>query len=129
MIATFLVFLGGGIGAAARHGVNLLAARVFATEFPWGTLAVNVIGSLLIGVAAAWFAFRGDTSVIWGQPMRLFLTTGVLGGFTTFSAFSLDFAVLFERGEVGLGIAYVLASVVLSIGAIFLGLFLVRSMA
>ncbi len=129
MIATFLVFLGGGIGAAARHGVNLLAARVLATEFPWGTLAVNVIGSFLIGALAAWFAFRGDTGVIWSQPMRLFLTTGILGGFTTFSAFSLDFAVLFERGEVALGFAYVLASVILSLGAIFLGLLLVRAVA
>lgn len=90
---------------------------------------MNVIGSLLIGAIAAWFAFRGDTGAIWSQPMRLFLTTGILGGFTMFSAFSLDFAVLFERGEVVLGIAYVLASVVLSLGAIFFGLFLVRSMA
>jgi CrcB protein len=129
MIATLLVFLGGGLGAAARHGVNLLAARLIGIEFPWGTIAVNVIGSFLIGALAAWFAFRGDAGAIWGQPMRLFLTTGVLGGFTTFSAFSLDFALLFERGEPGLGFLYVLASVLLSLGAIFLGLFVVRSLA
>ena len=126
MFATFLVFLGGGIGASLRHGVNLLAVQQFGITFPWGTMIVNVVGSFLIGVLAAYFAFRGDA--VWTQPLRLFLTTGILGGFTTFSAFSLDFALLFERGEVGQGVAYVLASVVLSLGAIFLGLFLVRSM-
>ena len=126
MFATFLVFLGGGIGASLRHGVNLLAFQLFGITFPWGTMIVNVVGSFLIGVLAAYFAFRGDA--VWTQPLRLFLTTGILGGFTTFSAFSLDFALLFERGEVGQGVAYVLASVVLSLGAIFLGLFLVRSM-
>jgi CrcB protein len=125
MFATFLVFLGGGIGASLRHGVNLLAVQLFGITFPWGTMIVNVVGSFLIGVLAAYFAFRGDA--VWTQPLRLFLTTGILGGFTTFSAFSLDFALLFERGEVGQGVAYVLASVVLSLGAIFLGLFLVRS--
>ncbi len=127
MFSIFLIFVGGGIGAALRHGVNVGAAQAFGVTFPWGTLIVNVAGSFLIGALAAWLAFRSDA--IWNQPVRLFLTTGVLGGFTTFSAFSLDFALLFERGEVGAGIAYVLASVLLSIAAIFLGLFLVRSMA
>ena len=125
MIATFLVFLGGGIGAALRHGVNLASAQVFGITFPWGTLIVNVLGSFLIGALAAYFAFR-DTGM--AQHMRLFLATGILGGFTTFSAFSLDFAVLFERGEVGQGAAYVIASVGLSLLAIFLGLFAVRSL-
>jgi CrcB protein len=125
MIATFLVFLGGGIGAALRHGVNLASAQIFGVTFPWGTLIVNVAGSFLIGVLAAWFALRG---VGGGQHTRLFLTTGVLGGFTTFSAFSLDFALLFERGEMGQGVAYVVASVALSLLAIFLGLFVVRSL-
>jgi fluoride exporter len=125
MIATFLVFLGGGIGAALRHGVNILSAQLFGITFPWGTLIVNVLGSFLIGVLAAYFAFR-DTGM--AQHTRLFLATGILGGFTTFSAFSLDFAVLFERGEVGQGAAYVIASVGLSLFAIFLGLFAVRSL-
>jgi CrcB protein len=125
MIATFLVFLGGGIGAALRHGVNLASAQIFGVTFPWGTLIVNVAGSFLIGLLAAWFALRG---VGGGQHTRLFLTTGVLGGFTTFSAFSLDFALLFERGEMGQGVAYVVASVALSLLAIFLGLFVVRSL-
>jgi len=124
MIATLLVFLGGGIGAALRHGVNVLSAHLFGVTFPWGTLIVNVVGSFLIGVLAAWFAFK-DGNVT--QHVRLFLVTGILGGFTTFSAFSLDFALLFERGEVGQGVAYVIASVGISLAAIFLGLFVVRS--
>jgi fluoride exporter len=125
MFATFLIFLGGGIGAALRHGVNVVAAQWFGVTFPWGTLFINVAGSFLIGLLAAWFAFRGDA--VWSQPLRLFLTTGILGGFTTFSAFSLDFALLFDRGEIGQGVAYVLASVGLSLAAVFLGLFVMRS--
>ena len=127
MLSIFLVFVGGGIGAALRHGVNVAAAAWFGTGFPWGTMIVNVVGSFVIGALAAWFAFRGDA--MWTQPLRLFLATGILGGFTTFSAFSLDFALLFERGEIGQGIAYVLVSVALSLAAVFAGLFLVRSMA
>jgi len=118
---------GGGIGAGLRHGVNLGAARWVGVEFPWGTLAVNVVGSFLIGAFAAWFAFRGDSYVT--QSLRLFLTTGILGGFTTFSAFSLDFALMFERGDAMLAAIYVIASVLLSLAAIFAGLLLVRSFA
>lgn len=125
MLATVLVFLGGGIGAALRHGVNLVSAALFGVSFPWGTLIVNVLGSFLIGVAAAYFAFKSDAA---SQGLRLFLTTGILGGFTTFSAFSLDFAVLAERGELAQAAAYVAGSVLLSLAAIFLGLFLVRSL-
>ena len=127
MFSIFLVFLGGGIGSALRYGVNVASAQWFGVTFPWGTLFVNVVGSFLIGMVAAYFAFRGDA--IWTQPLRLFLATGILGGFTTFSAFSLDFALLFERGEIAQGVAYVLASVALSLGAIFLGLLFVRSVA
>jgi CrcB protein len=124
MIATLLVFIGGGIGAALRHGANIASAQLFGITFPWGTLIVNIVGSVLIGALAAWLAFRDVGAA---QHTRLFLATGVLGGFTTFSAFSLDFAVLFERGEFSQGAAYVVASVVLSLAAIFLGLFAVRS--
>lgn len=127
MYALLLVVAGGGIGAGLRHGVNIGAARLLGTEFPWGTLTVNVVGSLLIGVLAGWFAFRGDNYA--AQSLRLFLTTGILGGFTTFSAFSLDFALLFERGETMLAVAYVIASVALSLAAIFAGLWLVRTFA
>lgn len=127
MYALFLVMAGGGIGAGLRHGVNLGAARWIGMEFPWGTLAVNVVGSFLIGAFAAWFAFRGDGHTT--QSLRLFLTTGILGGFTTFSAFSLDFALLFERGDTMLAAIYVIVSVALSLAAIFAGLWLVRSFA
>lgn len=118
-----IVFLGGGLGAALRHGVNLASGRAFGTAFPYGTLTVNVVGSLAMGVFAAYFAFKGDATQHW----RLFLTTGVLGGFTTFSAFSLDAALLYERGEIGLAALYVVASVALSIAGLFAGLALVRS--
>jgi CrcB protein len=117
-----IVFLGGGIGAALRHGINILAARMLGTGFPHGTLIINVTGSLIMGLVAAWFAFKGDASQHW----RLFLTTGILGGYTTFSAFSLDAALLYERGEIGSAALYVLGSVVLSIAGLFAGLYLVR---
>jgi CrcB protein len=118
-----IVFLGGGLGAALRHGINLGAARWLGSGFPFGTLIVNVTGSLLMGLIAGYFAFKGDASQHW----RLFLTTGILGGYTTFSAFSLDAALLYERGEVSLAAVYVLGSVVLSIVALFAGLGMARS--
>jgi CrcB protein len=120
-----IVFLGGGLGAAIRHGINLASARAFGTGFPYGTLLINITGSLVMGLTAAYFAFKGDASQHW----RLFLATGVLGGYTTFSAFSLDAALLYERGEVGAAAIYVLASVALSIAGLFAGLALVRNFA
>jgi fluoride exporter len=117
-----IVFLGGGVGAALRHGVNVLSARLFGTSFPWHTLIENVTGSLVMGLLAGWFAFKTDPSQAW----RLFLTTGILGGYTTFSAFSLDTVLLYERGQTGLAALYVLASVALSIAGLFAGLALVR---
>ena len=125
MAATVLVFLGGGIGSALRHGVNLLCVRLFGLNFPWGTFAVNLIGSFAIGWLAAYFAFRAGAGFT--QPARLFLITGVLGGFTTFSSFSLDFAMLFERGASVPAIFYVLGSVGISLVAIFLGLYVGRA--
>jgi fluoride exporter len=116
------VFLGGGIGAAARHGVNLLSAQAVGVRFPWGTLAVNVLGSLLIGALVEWFALR----VHLGQPLRLFLITGVLGGFTTFSAFSLEVGLLMQRGQMLSAAGYVSGSVVGAVGAMFIGMHLVR---
>jgi CrcB protein len=117
-----IVFVGGGLGAALRHGVNVGAARLLGTAFPYGTLAVNVTGSLLMGLLAGWFAFKGDASQHW----RLFLTTGVLGGYTTFSSFSLDAVLLWERHEPAQAAAYVAASVALSILGLIAGLWLVR---
>jgi CrcB protein len=118
-----IVFLGGGLGAALRHGVNLTAARLLGTALPYATLFENVTGSLVMGLLAGYFTFKGDASQSW----RLFLTTGILGGYTTFSAFSLDTALLYERGELGLAALYILASVALSIGGLFVGLALVRN--
>ena len=122
MIGFLVVFVGGGIGAALRHGVNLLAARWLGAGFPWATLIENVSGSFVMGLIGAYFAFKGDAS----QNFRLLLTTGILGGYTTFSAFSLDVALLYERGEMALAVLYVLASVALAIGGLFAGFALVR---
>ncbi len=126
MIQTLLVFLGGGIGAAGRHGVNIAAARMLGIGFPWGTLIVNILGSFAMGLLAAWFAFRADAGL--SQHARLFLTTGILGGFTTFSAFSLDAALLWERGAIVAAASYVIVSVTLSVAGLFAGLALVRSL-
>jgi len=120
----FIVFLGAGIGGALRHGVNLAAARTVGTSFPFGTLFINVGGGLLMGFTAGYFALRGQVS----QELRLFLTTGILGGYTTFSTFSLETALLYEQGELLAAATYVLASVALSIAALFLGLFVVRTL-
>jgi CrcB protein len=118
-----VVFLGGGIGAALRHGVNLVSARLFGTAFPWHTMIENVTGSVVMGMLAAYFAFKsGEASQHW----RLFLTTGILGGYTTFSAFSLDAVLLYERGEVGQAALYVAGSVILAIGGLVAGLAVVR---
>ena len=124
-MAYLIVFLGGGLGAALRHGINQASARTFGTAFPYGTLMINITGSLLMGLIAAYFAFKGDASQHW----RLFLTTGILGGYTTFSAFSLDAALLYERGEVSAAAIYVVASVALSIAGLFAGFAVVRSFA
>jgi CrcB protein len=118
----FLVFIGSGIGGALRHGVGLLSLRLFGPSFPYGTLAINVGGSALMGLVVGLFA---SVSVA-GQDARLFLTTGLIGGFTTFSTFTLDAVTLWERGQPLAAIGYVLASVMVSLGALLLVLLLVR---
>ena len=118
-----IVFLGAGIGGALRHGVNLAAARLFGLGFPFGTLSINVAGSFAMGLVAEYFVLRSGLPQAW----RLFLTTGILGGFTTFSAFSLETAMLYQRGETAAALAYVLASVILSVGALALALVLIRT--
>jgi fluoride exporter len=117
-----LVFVGGGLGATLRHLINLTCARCMGTGFPWGTFIINITGSTVMGLIAGYLAFKGEAS----QPWRLFMMTGVLGGYTTFSAYSLDAALLYERGELMLAAFYVTGSVVLSIGGLFGGLALVR---
>ena len=120
-----LVFLGGGLGSTLRHIVNVATARVLGTAFPYHTFIINITGSTVMGLIAGYLAFRGEAS----QPWRLFLMTGVLGGYTTFSAFSLDAVLLYERGEIALALLYVTGSVVLSIAGLFAGLALMRHLA
>jgi len=124
MTPYLLVFFGAGLGGALRHGVNLTCARWCGLEFPWGTLTINILGSTLMGLAAGWFAFKAGES--WSQHARLFATTGVLGGFTTFSAFSLETALMIERRAYGTAAGYAGASVLLSITALFVGLIVAR---
>jgi CrcB protein len=122
MRAYLLVFVGGGLGAAIRHGVNVAFARWFGSAFPFHTLFENVSGSLLMGLIAGYFAFKGDAP----PGLRLFLTTGLLGGYTTFSAFSLDAALLWERHQEGRALVYVVASVLASLAGLALGLAVMR---
>ncbi|HEY0290936.1 MAG TPA: fluoride efflux transporter CrcB [Hansschlegelia sp.] len=123
MIPVLLVALGGALGSVARYLVNVCATRMFGLGFPWGTLTVNVVGGFVMGLLAALLALKGGS-----QELRVFLLTGVLGGFTTFSAFSLDTVTLWERGEIGLAGAYVAASFSLSICALVAGLALGRAL-
>jgi CrcB protein len=118
-----IVFLGAGIGGALRHGVNVAAVRWLGFGFPFGTFIVNIAGSFLMGLLAGYFAFRPGL----GQHARLFLTTGVLGGFTTFSAFSLDAALLVERHAYGAAAGYMVGSVAASVSALFFGLAMFRT--
>ncbi|MCB1531826.1 MAG: fluoride efflux transporter CrcB [Alphaproteobacteria bacterium] len=119
------IAMGGALGAVFRHGVNVGAFKLFGDGFPWGTLGVNVIGSFIMGVLIAVFAQYWQPS----HGVKLFLITGFLGAFTTFSTFSLDVSALWERGALGATALYVMGSVVLSVGALFLGLMIVRSLA
>jgi CrcB protein len=125
MNAILLVASGGAIGSVARYLVGVLMTRAFGANYPYGTLTVNVAGGFLMGLFIGIMAQRLEGSM----DLRLFVAVGIMGGFTTFSSFSLDFAVLWERGELLTALIYVLASVILSIGALFLGLWLARMTA
>ena len=120
-----VIHFGGGLGATLRHAINIGCARACGTNFPYGTFVINITGSLVMGLVAGYLAFKGEAS----QPWRLFLMTGILGGYTTFSAFSLDTILLYERGELGLAALYVAGSVVLSILGLVAGLALIRHFA
>jgi CrcB protein len=126
MQALLLVFLGAGLGGSLRHGINLVALRHTAGDFPYGTLFINVAGSFVMGAFAAWLSTKAGHST--AQPLRLFLMTGVLGGFTTFSAFSLETISMWQRGEAASAAAYVAASIVLSLLGLVAGMALVRSL-
>ncbi len=120
MTRFLIVAAGGALGAVARYGIGRLLPS---TAWPWGTLSVNVVGGLLMGLLTGWLAFRGGAQ---SESIRLFAAVGLLGGFTTFSAFSLETALMIERRQFALAGGYVAASVVLSIAALFLGLMLAR---
>ena len=124
MFNLFLVVVGGGIGAGIRHLTNIGALRLVGPSYPWGTMAINIIGSFAMGLFIASMMRRGGSNEV-----RLFVATGILGGFTTFSAFSLDFATLWERGATLPALAYALASVIGAIIALFLGLWLARTVS
>jgi fluoride exporter len=125
MRAYLVVALGSGIGGALRHAINVGASRFLGSSWPYGTFTVNLVGSFAIGLVAGYFALRGHASQGW----LLFLTTGILGGFTTFSAFSLDVALLYERGRLDLAGVYAVGSVLLSVAALFLAMALVRRLS
>lgn len=124
LTASCYVAAGGALGSWLRF----LVARAFspmAGAFPWAALTVNVVGSFAMGLLAGWLARMGSH----GEGWRLLIGVGVLGGFTTFSAFSLDFAVLVERGALGMAMTYVAASLIAGFGGLFAGLFLIRAVA
>ncbi|MBB3398985.1 MULTISPECIES: fluoride efflux transporter CrcB [unclassified Rhizobium] len=123
MIQAILVAVGGAIGSVLRYYVSQWALRLAGPAFPWGTLTVNVVGCFVIGVFAEMIIRRFDAS----PELRLLLITGFLGGFTTFSAFSLDAISLFERGAVVSGAVYIVASVGLSMAGVIAGLALMRA--
>ena len=122
MFNLLLVVVGGGIGAGIRHLTNMGALRLAGPNFPWGTMTINIVGSFAMGLFIAVLARRGGSN-----ELRLFVATGILGGFTTFSAFSLDFATLWERGATLPAFGYALASVIGAIIALFVGLWLART--
>ena len=119
-----IVFVGAGIGGAARHGMNIWAARLLGSHFPWHTLVINILGSIVMGLITGWFAERVGAAAHY----RLFLATGVMGGFTTFSAFSLEVSSMIERGDYLTAGGYILASLAISVSAVFAGLALVRAL-
>ncbi len=123
MFNLLLVVIGGGIGSGIRHLTNIGALRLVGPNYPWGTIAINIVGSFAMGLFIGALARRGGSN-----ELRLFVATGILGGFTTFSAFSLDFATLWERGATVHAFGYALASVFGAIIALFLGLWLARSL-
>lgn len=126
MLGFFLVFLGSGLGGMLRHGAGVISLAWLGEGFPYGTLFVNVIGSALLGAVIGFFAFSQIGGPFSQQDLRLFLTTGVMGGFTTFSTFSLDTVTLWERGQHIGAVLYVLISVIVSISALFAAMWLAR---
>lgn len=126
MISTIVaVAIGGALGATARYGVGVGAVHVFGHGYPWGTLIVNIVGSFLMGAMIAKFSQMDGVSHV----MRVMLTTGFLGAFTTFSTFSLDFMTMWQKGDALQAFIYMSASVILSILALGLAMYLMRGTA
>ena len=119
-----LVMIGGAAGSVGRYAVGTATLGTLGPNYPWGTLAVNLIGGFLMGLLAGMLARTGGS-----EQTRLLIGVGVLGGFTTFSAFSLDAATMIERGQWSVAVTYALVSVIGSVLALFGGLFLVRAVA
>jgi CrcB protein len=118
------VAAGGAIGSVTRYLVGIGSSRLFGANFPWSTLIINVTGSFLIGAMVGLFALKWDLP----QAVRIFLTVGICGGYTTFSTFSLDAWYLIERGQTWASAAYMIGSVVLSVGALIAAMQLVRAL-
>jgi len=126
MTRFLLVAIGGGLGAMARYGLGLAAGRLApGAAWPWATLTVNVVGGLLMGLLTGWLALKAGAGQ---ENIRLFAAVGVLGGFTTFSAFSLETALMIERREIVSALVYAAGSVVLAIAALFVGLMIARKL-
>jgi CrcB protein len=121
-----LVFLGGGLGSLARYGVNLATVAAFGPHYPWGTLTVNVVGGAVMGAFAGYLMTREPSAG--STAFRLFFMTGIMGGFTTFSAFSLDTFVLWQKGATWTAAGYVIVSVALSIVALVAGMTAVKAL-
>jgi fluoride exporter len=124
MKTLLLVALGGALGASCRYGVGVAATHLGSGHFPWGTFSVNIIGSFILGVLVAMMTFSWSPS----PELRAFVVVGVLGGFTTFSAFSLDVVLLIERGRLVLAALYLVGTVVISVAGLFAGMRLTRMM-
>jgi CrcB protein len=122
MFNLLIVMIGGAIGAGARHLVGLVMLRRLGPGFPWATLGVNLAGGLLMGLLAGWLVRAGGS-----EHTRLLIGVGMLGGFTTFSAFSLEVALMIERGEIAGALGYVLASVIGAVLLLFAGLWVMRT--
>ncbi len=127
MFAILLVFLGAGFGGVLRHLINLAVAATLGSGFPWATMLINITGSLAMGLLAGWLAFRSEFA--WSQHARLFIATGVLGGYTTFSTFSLEAIVLIERDHWAGAAFYVGGSLLLAIFGLWAGLTIMRSLS